>query len=58
VDVQFLARQGGWISRKWAAYIWARNANDPPADHDWHEYRGTIQIPAGTEAIRIQGVSS
>ena len=53
VDVQFLDAQGQWISHKWAAYIGAKNAGDPPADHDWRQYAGTVEVPPGTVSLNI-----
>lgn len=43
---------GGW-SHSWAAYIGAQSLGDDPADHDWKEYTGVVEIPAGTQEISI-----
>ena len=51
VDVIFYDAQGEWISHKWAAYIGAKEAGDPPANHDWKKYRGKVEIPKGTHKI-------
>ncbi len=53
VDVIFLDAGGKMNSHKWAAYIGAKEANDPPADHDWKEYSGVVDIPAGTKKIQL-----
>jgi len=53
IDVQFLDGRGQTLGHEWAAYIGARNAGDPPADHDWREYSGFVYIPSGAEAIRV-----
>ncbi len=52
LDVQFVDEEGDW-RHEWAAYIGARDLNDPPAQHDWTHYSGTVAIPAGTVEIRI-----
>jgi len=51
IDVQFISANGKNLGHKWAAYISAKQSGDPPADHDWKEYKGTISIPDGTERI-------
>jgi hypothetical protein len=53
IDVIFYDKQGNWISHQWASYIGAKQPTDPPADHDWKKYTGTVDIPAGTEKICI-----
>jgi hypothetical protein len=53
LDVIFLDKSGNWISRQWAAYIGAEKDGDPPADHDWKKYSGTVDIPPGTAKITI-----
>lgn len=53
IDVQFLAADGEWIEHEWAAYIGAKKASDPLADHDWKEYAGTVPIPRGTRQVRL-----
>jgi len=53
VDVVFLDDRNKWIKHEWAAYIGAKQAGDRPADHDWKEYKGSVQIPAGTKSIQI-----
>jgi|GEM_PF-978107 len=52
IDVQFTDAAGKG-AHEWAAYIGAKNAGDPPADHDWKEYSGAVKIPAGTKKIHI-----
>jgi hypothetical protein len=53
LDVVFLDRDGQWISHHWAAYIGSKEQGDPPADHDWKKYSGTIEIPSGTTKICV-----
>jgi hypothetical protein len=52
MDVQF-SRDGDSWSHEWVTYIGAKNAGDPPANHDWQQYLGTVRIPAGTRQILI-----
>ncbi len=52
VDVLF-ANKSGKSGHQWVAYIGAKNAGDPPASHDWKEYSGVVEIPAGTTHIAI-----
>ena len=52
VDVQF-DNAAGESSHKWASYIGAKESGDPPADHDWREYRGVVRIPDDAKTIRI-----
>lgn len=51
VDVSFVDAARQPISHQWACYIGAKDARDPPADHDWKEYTGEVTIPAGTDRI-------
>jgi hypothetical protein len=51
--VIFLDEDGNWLSHEWAAYIGAKEENDPPADHDWKQYSGRVNIPAGATKLRI-----
>jgi RNA polymerase sigma-70 factor (ECF subfamily) len=53
LDVVFLDGNGDPISHKWAAYIGSKKDGDPPADHDWKEYAGVVEIPAGTKKLQI-----
>jgi len=53
LDVVFVDSQGEWISHKWAAYIGSKNANEPPATHDWKPYGGEVPIPPGTARVEI-----
>ena len=52
LDVQFVSKDGKW-THKWAAYIGAKKSDDPPADHDWKQYSGTVAIPDDTKELRI-----
>ena len=53
LDVIFLDGDGEFIGHKWAAYIGAKEAKDPPANHDWKEYAGRVEIPAEAKKIQI-----
>jgi PEGA domain/HEAT repeats len=53
LDVLFLDKDGEWISHKWAAYIGSKQPGDPPADHDWKQYSGKVEIPPNTAHICI-----
>ena len=53
IDAIFLDGQGEWISHDWVSYIGARNAGDPPANHDWREYDGKVDVPVDTKKIKI-----
>ena len=53
IDVIFLDENGKSISHEWAAYIGAKEAKDPPADHDWKEYLGKVKIPERTQKLQI-----
>lgn len=52
LDVQFEDRGGQW-THEWAAYVGARAAEDPPADHEWMWYSGVVEVPAGTEKLYL-----
>ncbi len=52
IDVQFFDAQGASL-HEWAAYIGAKEAGDPPANHDWKEYGGMVKIPKGTKTIAV-----
>jgi RNA polymerase sigma-70 factor (ECF subfamily) len=52
LDVQFLDRNGKY-THQWAAYIGAKQADDPPVTHDWKKYEGIVKIPEGTEKILV-----
>ncbi|MBN2578737.1 MAG: PEGA domain-containing protein [Pirellulales bacterium] len=53
LDVLFLDEKGKWISHHWIAYIGSKEEGDPPANHDWKEYSGQVDIPAGTKIICV-----
>ena len=52
LDVQFSGQDGAG-SHKWAAYIGAKDGNDPPVTHDWKRYQGIVEIPAGTQTMAV-----
>ncbi|MEZ5963210.1 MAG: PHB depolymerase family esterase [Planctomycetota bacterium] len=52
LDVAFLGADGKW-THAWAAYIGARKASDPPADHDWQWYSGVVEVPPRTTSLRF-----
>jgi len=53
IDVIFLDKDDEWISHEWAAYIGAKGAKDPPANHDWKNYHGKLKIPPKTAKIQV-----
>jgi RNA polymerase sigma-70 factor (ECF subfamily) len=53
IDVIFLDENGKTISHEWAAYIGAKEAQDPPATHDWKEYLGKVKIPERARRLQI-----
>jgi hypothetical protein len=53
IDVIFLDENSKSISHEWASYIGAKEAKDPPATHDWKEYRGKVKIPQQARKIQI-----
>ncbi len=53
IDVQFLDSAGQSAGHEWAVYIGAKGAGDPPADHDWQQYEGVVDVPPGTAQIGI-----
>jgi len=53
VNVQFLDAYGADMAHRWAVYIGARSAADPPVSHGWKEYEGTVPIVGGATKIRI-----
>lgn len=53
IDVIFLDEKSEMLSHEWSAYIGAKEANDPPATHDWKEYAGSVKIPDEAKKIQI-----
>jgi len=53
VDAQFLDANGEFLSHGWLAYIGAENAGDPPANHPWKEYTGTVAVPPNAKTLVI-----
>jgi RNA polymerase sigma-70 factor (ECF subfamily) len=53
IDVAFLDEMGESVGHKWAAYIGAKEAGAAPANHDWKEYAGRVEIPPGTKRLQI-----
>ena len=53
IDVQFMDARGRMLRHEWAAYIGAKKANDPPADHNWKRCTATVAVPKGTEEMVI-----
>ncbi len=53
IDVIFLDENEKSLEHKWAAYIGAKQANDPAVSHDWKEYQGRVEIPPKTKKIQI-----
>ena len=53
IDIQFIGADRKQSGHQWAAYIGAEKAGDPPANHDWKVYGGTVSVPEGTKSIII-----
>jgi hypothetical protein len=53
LDVIFLDKDGQWISHQWASYIGSKKNGQPPANHDWKKYAGSVKIPPKTAKITI-----
>jgi predicted esterase len=53
LDVQCLDGTGEMITHKWAAYVGAKEANDPPVTHDWKWYEDVVDVAAGTKQVVI-----
>jgi hypothetical protein len=53
IDVTFLDENGTTIGHQWASYIGAKAAGDPPANHDWKEYAGSVKIPKEAKKIQV-----
>ena len=53
VDVIFMDAGGQMISHEWASYIGSKGNGDPPANHNWKEYSGIVEIPAETKRLGL-----
>jgi len=53
IDVLFLDKDSQWVSHEWTSYIGAKAAGDKPANHDWKEYSGKVEIPDTAKKIVI-----
>lgn len=53
IDALFLDDKGEWIKHEWVSYIGVKEAGDPPANHNWKLYAGTVEIPDNTKTIVI-----
>jgi predicted esterase len=53
LEVQFYDGALEMVDHKWAAYVGAREANDPPATHDWKWYDDVVDVPAGAEKLVV-----
>jgi tetratricopeptide (TPR) repeat protein len=53
IDALFLDDKGEWIKHEWVSTIGAKEAGDPPANHNWTDYSGTVEIPGNTKTIII-----
>jgi predicted esterase len=51
IDVKFLDATGKSLGHEWAVYIGARESNDPPANHEWKEYQGVVNVPAAARSL-------
>ena len=52
LDVMFID-QYGQSTHQWAAYIGSKEDGDPPANHDWKQYAGEVNIPPQTKKLCI-----
>ncbi len=53
IDIQFIDSAGKAMGHEWAAYIGARQASDPAANHDWRQYEGAVTVPTNTRTIAV-----
>ena len=54
LDALFLDENNKWIKHEWISYIGQKTEeNIPPANHDWKQYTGTVEIPESTKTIVI-----
>jgi len=54
IDALFLDQNDKWIKHEWVSYIGENPDKDiPPANHNWKEYSGTVDIPDNTKTIVI-----
>ena len=53
IDALFLDDKGEWIKHEWVSYIGAKETGDKPANHNWKEYSGSVEIPDNTKTIVI-----
>lgn len=53
VDLQFRDSSGRGLGHQAAFYVGGPNTSDPPANHDWKQYGGIVEVPAGTRSVII-----
>jgi RNA polymerase sigma-70 factor (ECF subfamily) len=53
LDVAFLDENAMPISHEWVAFIGIKETGDKPADHDWKQYSGKVNIPPQTKEMCI-----
>ncbi|MFA6243179.1 MAG: M56 family metallopeptidase [Candidatus Hydrogenedentales bacterium] len=52
LDVHYTDASGEW-KHQWAAYIGAKEDGNPPANHDWQQYSGNVDVPPGAMDITV-----
>ena len=52
LDVQFIDANGQW-RHQWAAFIGVQKNGDAPANHDWKQYEGVVDIPEEAKEVSI-----
>ncbi|QDT88441.1 Phospholipase/Carboxylesterase [Gimesia algae] len=53
IDALFLDENQKSLGHQWLCYIGSKQADDPPANHDWKTYTGSAEIPENTKQIVI-----
>jgi predicted esterase len=53
VDVLFYDKRGELLGHEWVSYIGSKKDGDPPANHDWKEYRASAEIPDETDRMEL-----
>lgn len=53
VDLQFRDSSGRGLGHQSAICVGAREDLDPPANHDWKQYDGIVEIPTGTRSVIV-----
>lgn len=53
IGIQFRDSVGRSLGRQEALSLGGHEPSDPPADHGWRLYEGTVDVPTGTESIIV-----